>query len=253
MLAYITRRLLIMPVLLVGVSMLIFLMMSLLTPYERAALYIQDIPKRPGAMDAIIKKYGLDDPIHLQYWHWMVGRKDPDTGEVKGGVLRGDLGFSKVGKGKVATVIGRRLPATAELALWAALPMIGVGIWLGVLSAVKHNKPLDHVLRVVSILGWSIPTFVFGLLVLLVFYARLGWFPPERLSEWALRAVQASTFRQVTGMYSIDALLNLRLDIFLDALSTWSCPWRPWPISIGLTCCASHVPQCSTRCGKTTW
>jgi peptide/nickel transport system permease protein len=218
MLAYITRRLMIMPVLLVGVSMLIFAMMSLLTPYERAALYVQDIPKRAGAMDSIIKKYGLDEPIYVQYWHWMVGRTDPDTGEIKGGVLRGDLGFSKVGKSPVATVIRRRLPATAELAFWAAVPMIGIGIWLGVWSAVKHNKPLDHVLRVFSIVGWSIPTFVFGLVVLMVFYARLGWFPPERLSEWALRVVQSDSFTLYTGMYSIDSLLNLRLDIFGDSV-----------------------------------
>ncbi len=218
MFAYITRRLLIMPVLLVGVSVLIFAMMSLLTPYERAALYVQDIPKRPGAMDGIIAKYGLDEPIYLQYWHWMVGRKDADTGEIKGGVLRGDLGFSKVGKDTVVGVIQRRLPATAELALWAALPMIGIGVWLGVVSAVKHNRLPDQLLRVFSITGWSIPTFVFGLLVLMIFYANLGWFPPERLSEWALREVQSGSFNIITGMHTVDALLNLRLDIFADAL-----------------------------------
>ena len=125
MLAYIIRRLLILPVLITGVTMIIFAMLSLLTPYERASLYIQDIPKRPGAIDSVIEKYGLNDPIPVQYWRWMVGRKDETTGEIKGGVLRGDLGFSKVGKSSVMEVIGRRLPATAELALWAAVPMIG--------------------------------------------------------------------------------------------------------------------------------
>src|SRR5512134_2613 len=194
MINYIIRRLMIIPLLLLGVTMLIFAMLSLLTPYERASLYIQDIPKRTGAMEAIIKKYGLADPIPVQYWHWMVGREDTDTGEIKGGVLRGDLGWSKVGKGKVVEVIGRRLPATAELALWASIPMIGIGIWLGVLSAVNHNKIGDQIMRVFSIVGWSIPTFVFGLLVLMVFYAKLGWFPPERLSDWASRIVQSSDF-----------------------------------------------------------
>jgi len=218
MVAYIVRRLLIVPVLLLGVTMLIFAMLSLLTPYERASLYVADIPKRQGAIDGIIEKYGLDDPVHIQYWYWMVGRKDPDTGDIKGGVLRGDLGFSKVGKSSVTEVIARRLPATAELALWSAAPMIGIGIWLGVLSAVNHNKMADQVLRVFSIVGWSIPTFVFGLVVLLVFYARLGWFPPSRLSDWASRIVQSDVFNRYTQMNTIDALLNLRFDIFLDSL-----------------------------------
>lgn len=218
MLTYIIRRLLILPVLITGVTMIIFAMLSLLTPYERAALYIQDIPKRQGAIDSVIEKYGLNDPIPIQYWHWMVGRKDETTGEIKGGVLRGDLGFSKVGKSSVMEVIGRRLPATAELALWAAVPMIGIGIWLGVLSALHHNKLTDQILRVFSIVGWSIPTFVFGLIVLMIFYAQLGWFPPARLSDWASQIVQSDAFTRYTQMNTVDALLNLRVDIFLDAL-----------------------------------
>lgn len=218
MLAYITRRLLILPILVIGVTVLIFALLSLLTPYERAALYVQDIPKRQGAIDDVIEKYGLDDPVYVQYWYWMVGHRNPDTGEVKGGVLRGDLGFSKTGKSSMAQVIGRRLPATAELALWAAVPMIGIGIWLGVLSAVHHNKLLDQVLRVFSIAGWSIPTFVFGLLLLMIFYARLGWFAPDRLSDWALRIVQSAEFTRYTQINTLDALLNLRFDIFVDAL-----------------------------------
>jgi peptide/nickel transport system permease protein len=217
MLRYIIRRLLIMPVLLIGVTMLIFLMLSMLTPYERASLYVADIPKRQGAIEDIIEKYGLNDPIPLQYWTWMVGRKDAETGTVEGGVLRGDLGWSKVGKSSVAEVIGRRLPATAELTLWAAVPLIGLSVWMGVMAAVNHNKIIDQILRVFAITGWSIPTFVFGLLVLMVFYARLGWFPPERLSDWALRIVQGGDFVRYTQMNTLDALLNLRFDIFFDA------------------------------------
>jgi peptide/nickel transport system permease protein len=217
MIAYIIRRLLILPIIILGVTVLIFTMLSQLTAYERASLYVKDIPKRQGAMDEIIEKYGLDDPIHIQYWRWMVGQADKATGEIKGGILRGDLGWSKTGKGPVAEVIGRRLPATAELALWAAVPLVGGGIWLGVVSAVNHNRLMDQVLRVISIVGWSIPTFVFGLTVMMIFYARLGWFPPGRLSDWALQVVQSNTFTRYTQMNTLDALLNLRLDVFLDA------------------------------------
>ena len=115
-------------------------------------------------------------------------------------------------------VIARRLPATAELAVWAAVPMIGIGIWFGVLSAIHHNKLLDQILRVFSIVGWSMPVFVFGLLALLVFYAKLGWFPPGRLSDWASQAVQAENFIKYTNMYTFDAILNMRMDIFWDAV-----------------------------------
>jgi peptide/nickel transport system permease protein len=190
----------------------------MLTPYERASLYVHDIPKRQGAMEGIIKKYGLDDPVPVQYWRWMTGTKNSETGEMEGGVLRGNLGWSKTGKGTVWEVISRRLPATAELALWTAIPMVGIGIYLGIVSAVNHNKLIDQVLRVFSIVGWSIPVFVFGLIVLLFFYAKLGWFPPGRLSDWAIQIVQGTEFIRYTNMYSIDSLLNGRLDIFWDSI-----------------------------------
>ena len=218
MLNYIIRRLMILPVILAGVTMLVFAMLSTLSPYERAALYVTDIPKRQGAIEGIIEKYGLNDPIPTQYWRWMVGLKDKDTGEVKGGILRGDMGHSKTGKDAVVEVIKHRLPATAELALWAVAPLIGLAIWMGIQAAVHHNRFIDQVLRVLAIIGWSIPTFVFGLLVLMLFYARLEWFPPERLSNWASQAVQSAGFIRYTQMNSLDGLLNLRFDIFLDAM-----------------------------------
>jgi peptide/nickel transport system permease protein len=218
MTSYIIRRLLILPLLIIAVTMLVFAMLSLLTPYERAALYVQDIPKRQGALDGIIEKYGLNDPVPVQYWRWLVGFTDPDTGEITGGILRGNLGWSKTGKSSVWDVIGRRLPATVELALWTAVPMLGIGIWFGILSAMNHNKPLDQILRVFSIIGWSIPVFVFGLLVLMIFYGKLNWFPPGRISDWASQVIQGEGYRQYTNLYTLDALLNTRMDIFWDAL-----------------------------------
>jgi peptide/nickel transport system permease protein len=123
-----------------------------------------------------------------------------------------------VGKSPVIDVIKRRLPATAELALWAAIPLIGLSVWMGIMAAVNHNKLTDQILRVFAITGWSIPTFVFGLLVLMIFYAKLGWFPPGRLSDWAVRVVLSEEFHRYTQMNSLDALLNLRFDVFLDSM-----------------------------------
>ncbi len=218
MTAYIIRRLLIMPLILLGVTILIFSMLQVLGPIERSALYIRDIPKNPGALDAVIRRYGLDDPVHVQYWRWLVGRTDPETGKTVGGILRGDLGFSRTGREPVMDLLKRRLPATIELGLWSIVPVVGFGIWLGILSALHHNKPIDQFSRVLAILGWSFPTFVFGLLVLLIFYAKLDWFQPGRLSIQYSQVVKSPEFTQFTKMNTIDALLNFRFDIFLDAL-----------------------------------
>jgi peptide/nickel transport system permease protein len=218
MTAYIIRRLLQLPITVFGVTVLIFAMTMILDPVERSALYVRDIPHTEGALEAIIRRYGLDDPFHVQYWRWLVGRVDAETGERVGGVLRGDLGFSRTGRQPVKDLIMHRLPASLELALWSALPIVGVGIWLGIIAAVNHNRLIDQAARVFSIIGWSFPTFVFALLVLMIFYAKLKWFPPGRLSDWATVVIRSADFTRYTQLNTVDALLNLRMDVFWDAL-----------------------------------
>src|SRR5437868_5671558 len=106
MTGFIIRRLLIMPVTLIGVSLLIFLMLQLLDPTERAALYISSPPKTAEALQAVIHRYGLDRPVWEQYISWL------------GNVVHGDLGWSKTGQQPVLAAIGNYFPATLELALW---------------------------------------------------------------------------------------------------------------------------------------
>jgi peptide/nickel transport system permease protein len=93
-----------------------------------------------------------------------------------------------------------------------------VGIWLGVQAAVHHNGIIDQAARVFSIVGTSFPSFVFGLLMLMFFYANLQWFPPGRLSDEFSRVVNSDQFVRHTTLLTFDALLNGRLDIFFDAL-----------------------------------
>lgn len=218
MTAYIIRRLLIMPLIMFGVTILIFGILQLMGPVERSALYIRDIPKTQSQVDAVIRRYGLDKPIHVQYWSWMTGRIDPETGERVGGVLRGDLGFSRTGREPVTDMLKRRFPATLELALWAMIPIIGGGIWMGMKAALHHNKLFDQVIRVFATIGWSFPTFVFALLMLLVFYAKLDWFQIGRLSTEFTLLVNRPGFTQYTGMMTVDSLLNLRFDVFVNAV-----------------------------------
>jgi peptide/nickel transport system permease protein len=179
---------------------------------------VRDIPKNPAALEGIIKQYGLDKPIYVQYYRWLVGKADPVSGKVVGGILRGDFGYSRSMAQPVINVIKRRFPATLELALYAIVPIVIVGVWLGIVAAVNHNKPIDQAARVFSIVGYSFPTFVLGLILLMFFYAQLRWFPSGRVSDWANAILNGPSFHAYTGMVTFDALLNGRIDIFLDAL-----------------------------------
>ena len=207
MLAYIIRRLLLMPVVVFGCIILVFCFLQLLHPYQRVALYVQS-PAELKSVDfeMLIERYGLDQPVYMQFADWL--RK----------VVRGDLGWSQSVSRTVSSAFKRFLPVSAELALWAALPMVLGGVWLGVASAVKHNRLLDHTMRVFAITGWSLPMFIAGLLGLFLFYGLLGWFPgPGQLSVEAAAIVRSPEFIQYTGMNTIDAVLNWDWRVFADA------------------------------------
>jgi peptide/nickel transport system permease protein len=216
--AYIIRRILLLPLLLFGITVMIFGMLSFLSPVERSALWVHDVPRNERMLDGIIRKYGLDEPIYKQYYIWLVGTQDAETGEWEGGILRGDFGYSRSASQLVVDIIKARLPNTLDLALWSVLPIILVGVLLGVIAAINHNRFIDQFARIFSILGWSFPTFVFALVVLMIFYAKLEWFPPGRLSDWANQIVMSAEFANYTHLHSIDALLNGRFDIFIDVM-----------------------------------
>jgi len=217
MVNYIIRRLLLVPLLLFGVTVLIFAMLQFLGPVDRAALYIRDVPRNERQVQAIIKQYGLDKPLYVQYWTWLVGHVD-SKGERRGGILFGDFGYSRTASQPVANLIAQRFPNTLDLTLWAIAPVILVGIWLGVQAAVHQNGLIDQAARIFSIVGTSFPTFVFGLLMLMIFYANLQWFPPGRVSDWANQVIFSDAFHTYTGLLTFDSLLNGRLDIFWDVL-----------------------------------
>ena len=208
MISYIARRLIILPVILFGVTILIFSMIMMLGPYQRLSTYIKDPAQLKGAedVDQLVAKYGLDDPWYEQYGRWI------------GGVLQGDFGWSESAGAPVTKAIADRFPATIELALFSLIPVILGGIVLGVLSAVHHNKPLDHTIRIFAVVGWSFPSFVFGLLVLMIFYGVLGWLPPGRLSTWAIEIVRSADFVSYTGLNVLDGILNGNFAVVLDAL-----------------------------------
>jgi len=205
MTAFIARRLLFLPFVGVGVSILIFMLLQFLSPAMRASLYIHD-PKQLNALPEIIRKYHLDQPVYVQYWDWL------------GQVLHGDLGWSETAREPVADAIRGYFPATLELGLYAFVCILTFGIWLGTTAAVNKDKVIDHLSRVTSISGHSMPTFVWALLLLMVFYGQLGWFPPGRLSLEADQFVRGARFHVYTGFMTVDAVLNGQWWILWDAV-----------------------------------
>ncbi len=208
MVHYILKRLLILPVVLFVLSVLIFSLVMFLSPYERLAVYIpnMDVTSMSVPFDELVERYGLDEPFYVQYVKWL------------NGVLHGNLGFSPSARMPVARALAKFFPATIELMLLGGVIIFGGGLFLGTFTAVRRNQWPDQIARVGTIVGISLPAFVFGLALLVIFYAWLGWFPPGRLSMWAEDVVYLSDFHRYTGLHTIDGLLNGRLDIVGDAL-----------------------------------
>ncbi|AEH50409.1 ABC transporter permease [Pseudothermotoga thermarum] len=231
MFTYIVRRLLLLPLILFGISLIVFGMIQSLGPDRLLAAYVNPgvLDKlTPQQLEKIKEKYGLNDPMITRYLKWLKN------------TLTGDLGWSVVGKEPVKDAILKRLPWTVELALYSIVPVVFVGVWLGIIAAVNRDKFIDHFVRIFAVIGWSFPDFVFGLLILMIFYSFLGWLPPGNLSLWADQVVKSPEFKRITSLVTIDALLNGRFDVFLDALRHMIGPiltlsWLWWAYLLRIT------------------
>lgn len=205
---YFSKRLTILPLVLFLLTVLIFSLVLFLSPYQRLAVFIpsSDVVGGNIPFDELVAKYGLNKPFYVQYWNWL------------NALLHGNMGWSPTAGMPVGEALCKYFPATLELMLVGALMVFPCGIWLGKYTAVHHNELPDQVARVVTILGITLPVFVFGLMLLVVFYGWLAWFPPGRLSQWAEDLVIMPEFHAYTGMHTVDGLLNGRPGVTLDAL-----------------------------------
>jgi peptide/nickel transport system permease protein len=204
--SYIIRRLLLLIPVLFGVTLFIFGITMLFSPVQRAMLYIRDA-KQLTDLPRIIELYGLDRPVVLQYGTWL------------GQVFSGNFGWSKIASMPVWDAIWHYLPATIEIAMFATPLIILTGIFLGSTAAAHKDKPLDHITRVAAILGWSLPLFWLGLILIMIFYGFFrGFLPPGRLSIQMDIMVNSAAFIRYTRINTIDAILNLNGPVLLDAL-----------------------------------
>ncbi len=203
---FIVRRLLLLIPVLIGLSVITFTI-SHLIPANPARAWAGE-KASPDTVKAVEEEYHLDEPVHLQYYYYMSD------------LLHGDMGDSPTTNRPVREDIETYFPATFELTLVSMIIVVMVGIPLGIFSAVNRNKLPDHVIRVFSLLGSSMPIFWLGLLLQMAFSyypginfgfailppkGRIGAFvePPEK----------------VTGLYIVDSILALDGEALLSSVT----------------------------------
>ena len=160
---YIGKRLAYTLLVLFGVCTITFFV-SRIIPGDPATMWVG--PKHTQEqLDAARRELGLDRPLMVQYLNYMVN------------LLQGDLGVSIRTKQPVLDEVGRRYAATFELVTVSILMALAIGIPLGVISAVRKDKPIDHASRTFSISGVAMPVFWLGLILQMTLHGKLGWFP----------------------------------------------------------------------------
>jgi peptide/nickel transport system permease protein len=185
-LAYIVRRLGLMLVTLFGISIVVFFLLRIVPGNIVDILFDAAGFVDPADKANLERELGIDQPLVLQYLHWI------------GGLLRGDLGYSYVSEKPALEEILPRIPITARLAALALLFSASIGIPLGVISAVYQGSRIDYALRVVSLSGLSLPSFWLGLLILMASVAMFGSIP--------IFNPNPSTFGEMFATYCLPAL-----------------------------------------------
>ena len=161
---YLIRRLLLVIPAMLGISVVLFTVLALAPgdPFEELASNPAVPPEVRAALRA---SFGLDDPVYLRYLHWLAA------------MLQGDWGFSFVSRMNVDTLILQRLPTTLIVIGSAQLLAILVALPVGVLAATKPYSLFDQIANTLAFVGFSLPTFFTGLLLILVFSVQLDWLP----------------------------------------------------------------------------
>jgi ABC-type dipeptide/oligopeptide/nickel transport system permease component len=198
---YIVRRLLSIPLLLLGIVSLAFLISHATQGDPLSSIVAERQMDNPEAVAAAKARWGLDKSLPQQYLIYV------------GNLLTGDFGTSFRTKQPVAHDLLDRLPATLELVIAAMIIGSISGIVLGVLAARFRDRAIDHVARLWALIGSSTPVFWSGLILLYIFSVVLGWLPgPGRLDA------RTTPPDGMTGFLTIDALLTGDMALFRDAL-----------------------------------
>ena len=206
-LRFLGRRLVALVLLAIGITLVVFVLTQLVPTNAVTANLGEQAAGDPAAVASFKRHYGLDRPLPVRYVLYLKH------------VAEGDLGQSALTHDAVTHDLGQFIPATAELAIVSVLLAAILGITFGVYAAMRRNKLADHLLRVVSLGGISMPTFWIALVSLYVGFYRLGWFPgSDRLDPGQLPPPHH------TGLYTIDALVSGRWSLFVQVLHHLALP-----------------------------
>ena len=198
---FVLRRLVALFLLMIGITAVVFFLTQLVPSNAVATNLGEQAAGDRAAVAAFRHHYGLDKPLPERYLLYLDH------------VLHGDLGQSSLTHNAVTHDLAQFIPATAELALYSVIFAAAVGITFGVLSALRRNRPTDHLLRVGSLAGISMPTFWIALVALYVFFYRLNWFPGAGRLDPGVTPPPS-----VTGLYTIDALIAGDFSLFWQAM-----------------------------------
>ncbi|MGH2614019.1 MAG: ABC transporter permease [Thermomicrobiales bacterium] len=198
---FIARRLVLAFFVLIVVSVATFLLMHAVPGDPITAIMSDRQANNPEVRAALERRWSLDQPLPLQYARYVTN------------LVQGDWGESISRRTPVAQELRHRVPATLELTGYALAFAIVVGVPLGIISALNHDRWPDHAARFLTLIGTSVPVFWLGLLLLYVFFFRLEWLPgPGRLDV----GMQAPP--TITGMVTVDALLQGQWGVLKAAL-----------------------------------
>jgi len=162
MIAFVLRRLIQAVIVMIAVAFIAFLLFQYVGD---PVVFLLGQDAKPEQIRELRAALGLDQPFFVQFWHFLVN------------AAQGEFGLSLRQGAKVSRLIGERFPATLELALVAAVLALFIGIPMGVYTALRRGTFLSQIFMTVSLLGVSLPTFLIGILLILVFAVTLGWFP----------------------------------------------------------------------------
>ncbi len=199
MLKFVVRRLLLLVPILLGLSILVFLWIRALPGSPADALLGERATAEQRA--AIERQYGLNEPIHEQYFRYFQQT-----------FIDRDFGNSVTSRRAITDEFKERLPATIELAVGAMLFSIIFGLPLGFLAAKKYGGWLDHTSLVVSLIGISIPVFFLAIILKYIFAVKLGWLPSVGRTDVLIAAEHPTNF------YILDAIVTLNWEAFVDAI-----------------------------------
>jgi peptide/nickel transport system permease protein len=197
-LRFVIRRLLLLVPILIGLSILVFLWIRALPGGPAQSLLGERATE--STVREIEEQYGLDDPIHVQYFRYVEN------------VVRGDFGTSIRSRRPVSDELGERFPATIELALAAMLFSVVLGIPLGFFAAKRYGSIFDHGSLLASLLGVSIPIFFLAILLKYIFAIQLGLLPTVGRQDVLINIDHPTNF------YVLDAIIAGNPEAFWDAI-----------------------------------